>query len=281
LAYYDVDAAGQNEQQQVVLTGFDGATDSFRIQLNGNDSALLGFGGSAISNANVAAAINGIAGFAGGASVAGAGNGGFTVTFGGASAGVDIPTIQIVSLSCAPPDPTPCTAVVNDLVQGSGTEADAYNSADASQAYAAYWYRDRIYVSYDAPSYGIHNPEGSRGLDVFRLDTPWASSAFNLARLNPQTQEQHLRCTASITGTPRAGATRSVTVRVRVMGQPVRSARVRLRGPGFNVSKTTGANGNASFAPRPNRSTRLTATIPAQVNMLGCSASKRIAPKAR
>jgi hypothetical protein len=272
LAYYDVDATGANEQQQVVLTGFDGAAHSFRVRIGGNDSALLGSGGSSISNNNVATAINGIAGFAGGASVSGAGNGGFTVTFGGASAGVNLPPIEIVELSCAPP----CTAMVNELVQGNGTEADATNSADASHAYAAYWYRGRIFVSYDAPEYGVHNAVGSRGLDVFTLDTPWANAAFDLPRLNPQTQEQLLRCSASINGNPVARRTRSVQVRVRFLGQPVRSARVNLRGPGVSRSKVTGANGNASFSVRPNRATRLTATVPAQVNMLGCSAGKNI-----
>ena len=82
---------GGNEQQQVTLATFNGATQSFQISLGGNTSTVLGLGGAAVSNANVAAAINAIAGFAGGATVNGAGNGGFTVTFAGASAGVDVP----------------------------------------------------------------------------------------------------------------------------------------------------------------------------------------------
>lgn len=163
-----------------------------------------------------------------------------------------------------------------DVDAGGTPTADAYNSAEASHAYAAYWYRGRIYVSYDAPKYGVHNPAGSRGLEVFSLDTPWANAAFDLPRLNPQTQEQLLRCSASIVGNPVARRTRSVQVRVRFLGQPVRSARVNLRGPGVRGSKLTGANGNASFSVRPNRATRLTATVPAQVNMLGCAAGKNI-----
>src|SRR4051794_27553373 len=91
---------GGNEQQQVTLTGFSAATKSFRISLGGNTSVLLGAGGLAVSNANVAAAINGIAGFAGGASSAGAGNGGFTVTFAGASAGTDVSALSIVDCTC-------------------------------------------------------------------------------------------------------------------------------------------------------------------------------------
>jgi len=277
IAYWDADTTPANEQQQAVLTGFNGTTDSFRIRLNGNDSAVLGSGGSAISNANVAAAINGIAGFAGGASAAGSGNGGFTVTFGGASAGVNLPPIEIVELSCAPT----CTSMVTTLAEGNGTAAQASNSEERGHAWAAYWYRDHIYVSYDTVAYSTFTPAGSRGLEVFRLDTPWASSAIDLPRLNPQTQEQLLRCSASVAGTARAGRRTTVTVRVRAMGQPIAGARVNLKGPGVNQSKLTGANGNAGFSVRPNRSTRLNATIPAQVNMLGCSASKNIARKAR
>ena len=57
--------AGGNEQQQVMLTGFSGATQSFQVQIGGNTSAVLGAGGPTVSNANVAAAINAIPGFAG------------------------------------------------------------------------------------------------------------------------------------------------------------------------------------------------------------------------
>ncbi len=277
LAYWDADTTAANEQQQVVLTGFSGTTDSFRIRLDGNDSAVLGFGGSAISNANVAAAINGIAGFAGGASSSGAGNNGFTVTFGGASAGVNVSQIEIVELSCAPT----CTAAVTTNVQGNGTDVQAYNSENRSHAYAAYWYRDHIFVSNDTASYSTFTPTGGRGLEVFKLDTPWASSAIDLPRLNPQTREQLLRCTATVVGNPRAGRTTTVTVRVRAMGQAVAGARVNLKGPGVNQSKLTGANGNVGFSVRPNKATRLNATIPAQVNMLGCSASKNIAKKVK
>ena len=56
---------GGNEQQQVTLTGFNAATQSFQVQIGGNNSAVLGAGGLAVSNANVAAAVNAIPGFAG------------------------------------------------------------------------------------------------------------------------------------------------------------------------------------------------------------------------
>ena len=47
---------------------------------------MLGNGGLAISNANVAAAVNAISGFAGTVTSNGAGNTGFTLTFADASA---------------------------------------------------------------------------------------------------------------------------------------------------------------------------------------------------
>ncbi len=103
---------GGNEQQQVTLTGFSGATQSFQVQIGGVNSAVLGSGGLAISNANVAAAVNGIAGFAGTVTSAGAGNGGFTLTFAGASAGTDVPSIAIVNCTGA------CTSAVRENAKG-------------------------------------------------------------------------------------------------------------------------------------------------------------------
>ena len=89
--------AGGNEQQVVSLTGFDGTQQSFQVQIGGATSAVLGAGGAAISNNNVAAAINAIPGFAGTVTSSGAGNGGFTLTFAGASAAVDVPPVEIVN----------------------------------------------------------------------------------------------------------------------------------------------------------------------------------------
>ena len=107
---------GGNEQQQVTLTGFNAATaaHSFQVQIGGNNSAVLGNGGLAISNANVAAAVNAIPGFAGTVTSAGAGNGGFTLTFGGPSANTDVPAISIVNLGCAPA----CSSALRETVKG-------------------------------------------------------------------------------------------------------------------------------------------------------------------
>jgi Metallo-peptidase family M12B Reprolysin-like len=103
---------GGNEQQQVTLTGFNGTTQSFRVQVGGGTSAVLGAGGVPVSNTNVAAAINAIPGFAGTVSSSGAGNGGFTLTFGGASAATDVPAISIVDCTCG--------SAVRELAKGGG-----------------------------------------------------------------------------------------------------------------------------------------------------------------
>ena len=102
---------GGNEQQQAILTGFNGATQSFQVELGGNLSAVLGSGGLAISNANVAAAVNAIPGFAGTATSSGRG-GGFTLTFAGASTNVDVPSISIVNCTGG------CTSSVRELAKG-------------------------------------------------------------------------------------------------------------------------------------------------------------------
>jgi hypothetical protein len=103
---------GGNEQQVVTLTNFSGATQSFQVQIGGATSAVLGAGGAAINNANVAAAINAIPGFAGTVTSAGAGNTGFTLTFAGASAGVDVPPVEIVNCTGT------CVATVRQTANG-------------------------------------------------------------------------------------------------------------------------------------------------------------------
>ena len=115
---------GGNEQQQVTLTGFTPATQSFQIQVGDGLSALFGAGGLAVSNANVTAAINAIPGFAGTVASAGAGNGGFTLTFSGASAGIDIPPVAIVGCACG--------SAVRELAKGGGPLAGVPAGATAA-----------------------------------------------------------------------------------------------------------------------------------------------------
>ena len=108
---------GGNERQQLILTSFNQANpgNSFQVDIGGNQSAVLGNGGLSLTNGNVAAAINAITGFSGTVSSSGAGNSGFTLTFSGASANMDVPPISIVNLGCA----ITCTATVRETAKGS------------------------------------------------------------------------------------------------------------------------------------------------------------------
>ena len=109
---------GGNEQQAVTLAGFNGATQSFQVQIGGQNSAVLGAGGLAISNANVAAAINAIPGFPGTVTSAGAGNTGFTLTFTAATGTTDVPSVAIVNCTA------PCTSSVRETAKGGGPMAN-------------------------------------------------------------------------------------------------------------------------------------------------------------
>jgi hypothetical protein len=109
---------GGNEQQQVSLAGFNGSVQSFQVQIGGNTSAVLGAGGLSITSANVTAAINAIPGFAGTVAAQGAGNGGFSLTFGGASANTDVASVSIVNCTGT------CTATVRETAKGGTAIAD-------------------------------------------------------------------------------------------------------------------------------------------------------------
>ena len=105
---------GGNEQQQVLFTGFNAANSSFQVQIGGASSAVIGSGGLAYTAANIAAAVNAIPGFAGTATSNNPTGNGFTLTFSGASANTDIPSIAIVNLTCT----AACSSVVRETVKG-------------------------------------------------------------------------------------------------------------------------------------------------------------------
>jgi hypothetical protein len=104
--------AGGNEVQQVALSAFNGTNQSFQIQIGGQTTPAFGIGGTAISNANIAAAINALTGFAGTATVSGANNNGFGVTFAGPLAGTDVAPISIVNCTGT------CTSSVRENAKG-------------------------------------------------------------------------------------------------------------------------------------------------------------------
>src|SRR6185312_9489587 len=69
----------------------------FQVRINGNDSAVIGGSGLPYSSANLTTAINAIPGFPGTVTVSGAGPAGFTIAYSGASAGLDVPNVEIVN----------------------------------------------------------------------------------------------------------------------------------------------------------------------------------------
>jgi hypothetical protein len=103
---------GGNEQQQVVLTDFAGF-ETFHVRIGDATSAAL-VNAASISNNSVASAINAIPGFARTATVTGAGRSGFTVTFAGAKAGIDVPAIEIVDCTGG------CSGTVRETAKAGG-----------------------------------------------------------------------------------------------------------------------------------------------------------------
>jgi hypothetical protein len=101
----------------------------FQVRIGGNDSAVIGGSGLAYTNANLTSAINAIAGFAGTATVTGAAATGFTVTYTGASAGLDVPNIQLVNLSCGG-----CFASVEETNHGGAVDSFTVNYGGVDSA---------------------------------------------------------------------------------------------------------------------------------------------------
>src|SRR4051812_25510791 len=90
----------------------------FQVRIGGNDSAVIGGTGLAYTNANLQAAINAIPGFAGTVTVTGAASTGFTVTYGGASAGADAPNLSLTNLACGG-----CFASVEETNHGGANDS--------------------------------------------------------------------------------------------------------------------------------------------------------------
>ena len=72
----------------------------FQVRIGGNDSAVIGGTVQPYTVTNVQNAINAIPGFAGAVTVSALSSTGFTITYGGASAGLDVPTAELVNLNC-------------------------------------------------------------------------------------------------------------------------------------------------------------------------------------
>jgi hypothetical protein len=139
-----------------------------------------------------------------------------------------------------------------------------------TDTWTTYWYNDYVYAN-----------DINRGFDVFTLDVPWRTQAWNLPRFNPQTQENLMRCRAAAHGTLRATRSGMLHVQVRVLGQPVVGTAVNVRAAGVRLSKQTNAAGEAVFRVRAARAGTARVNVPTQLNMVGCQTSKRIAAAPR
>jgi hypothetical protein len=90
----------------------------FQVRIGGNDSAVIGGTSQAYTATNVQNAINAIAGFAGTVTVTGLASTGFTITYGGASAGIDVSSAALVNLSCGG-----CFASVEETNHGGANDS--------------------------------------------------------------------------------------------------------------------------------------------------------------
>jgi hypothetical protein len=94
----------------------------FQVRIGGNDSAVIGTTALPYTTANVQTAINAISGFAGTVTVGTVASTGFTVTYSGASAGVDVPNIQLINLNCGG-----CFASVEETNHGGANDSFTLN----------------------------------------------------------------------------------------------------------------------------------------------------------
>jgi hypothetical protein len=93
----------------------------FKVRIGGNDSVLIGGTGLPYTAANLTTAINGITGFAGTVNVTSATATGFNLAYSGASAGVDVPNIELVELNCG------CFASVQETNHGGALDSFRLN----------------------------------------------------------------------------------------------------------------------------------------------------------
>jgi hypothetical protein len=94
----------------------------FQVRIGGSDSAAIGGSSQAYNATNVQSAINAIPGFAGTVTVPAAASTGFTVNYGGASAGVDVANLELVNLSCGG-----CFASVEETNHGGAADSFTLN----------------------------------------------------------------------------------------------------------------------------------------------------------
>jgi hypothetical protein len=143
--------------------------------------------------------------------------------------------------------------------------SNPFPCCDLSGAWGTYWYNDRMYESHIG-----------EGLNIWRLDEPWAHRALSLGRLNPQTQEESMSCSVTAAGSLRATRNGTLTVRVRVWSQGAPAVGVRLNGAGIHRSLRTNDSGVASLRFTPRRAGTLRVRVPGTLNMQGCATTRTV-----
>jgi len=171
------------------------------------------------------------------------------------------------------------TTFAEGTANANPTNRVAGNSQLRTNAWAAYWYNGKVYVSYDSPQYGDWAPAGSRGLETFRLNGTSAAHALKLGHLNPQTQESLMKCTVKIAGTFRVGKSAKHKITLKALGQALAGIKVQLKGYGVVKRGTTGPKGGVTFKVKPKKATKMVASVADQANLLGCKATKKVAKK--
>ena len=141
---------------------------------------------------------------------------------------------------------------------------------DLGGVWGSYWYNDLIYESHI-----------NEGLNIWRLDEPWAHRALSLTHLNPQTQEERMRCTVTASGNLRARRSGTLSIRVRVWNQGAPAVPVNVTAAGVGRNARTNDAGNATVRIRPTRAGTARIRVPALLNMEGCATSRRIAAAPR
>ena len=157
--------------------------------------------------------------------------------------------------------------------------------------WSAYWYENTVGDNNGLWLYatdGVEHPPSGGGTQVYRAVMDVMD--VGLRRLNPQTQEDLIRCRITATpGTMRATVGRSMRISVQVVpgvailpGQGVADIAVRLRGPGVSVNTETNDAGVARVAGvTASRRGTIRISVPTVPNMQGCSARVRVAAAPR
>ena len=171
------------------------------------------------------------------------------------------------------------TTAAEGTANANPTNRIAGNSPLRANAWASYWYNGKLYVSYDSPQYGDWAPLGSRGLETFSLGGSAAAGALTLGHLNPQTQEELIKCKATVSGSFRVGVSAKHKVTLKFSGQGLRGITVQLKGYGIVKKGTTGSAGGVTFTVKPKKATKFTASAADAPNMLGCKVTKSVAKK--